>query len=191
MVVYGVALFVFNCYRHWAQLVIQQPGADPVILHSREGVTQGDPLSMVVYGVALLPLTEITRAADKGVLAPFYANDMALDGPADRNAQLLGIRVKHGPNFGYFPEPEKSIHVCDDAEEVEQAGEAFRSRGLTVNLHDGYRYVGGYIRDRERELEWVKPKIAAWVEGVKVLAGFARSYPQTVYAGLVMSLQAE
>eukprot|EP00957_Ditylum_brightwellii_P042162 3193017-Ditylum_brightwellii.AAC.1 len=119
------AHFVFNCYRHWAQLVIRQPGADPVILHSREGVTQGNPLSMMVYGVALLPLAEITRAADEGVLAPFYANDMALDKPADRDAQLLGILVKNGPNFVYFPEPEKSIYICDNAEEVEQAREAF------------------------------------------------------------------
>eukprot|EP00957_Ditylum_brightwellii_P138148 10531197-Ditylum_brightwellii.AAC.1 len=31
------AQFVFNCYRHWAQLVIRQPGSDPVVLHSREG----------------------------------------------------------------------------------------------------------------------------------------------------------
>eukprot|EP00957_Ditylum_brightwellii_P050086 3796325-Ditylum_brightwellii.AAC.1 len=89
-----------------------------------------------MYGVALLPLMEITRAADKGVLAPFYANDVALDGPADRNAQLLGILVKHGPDFGFFPEPEKSIHNCNDAE-----------------------YVGGYIGDREREVKWVKTKI--------------------------------
>eukprot|EP00957_Ditylum_brightwellii_P105953 8081667-Ditylum_brightwellii.AAC.1 len=126
------AHFVFNCYRHWAQLVIRQPRSDPVVLHSREGVTQGDPISMVVYGVALLLLAEITRAADKGVLAPFYANNVALDGPADRNAQLLCILVKHGPDFGYFKEPEKSIHVCNDAEEVEQAREAFKARGLTV-----------------------------------------------------------
>eukprot|EP00957_Ditylum_brightwellii_P138149 10531197-Ditylum_brightwellii.AAC.2 len=128
---------------------------------------------MVVYGVALLPLVEITRTTDKGVLAPFYADNVALDGPADRNAQLLDILVKHGPNFGYFPEPEKIIHVCNNAEEVEQAREAFKARGLTVILHDRYRYVGGYIRDREREVEWVKPNIEAWVEGVKVLAGFA------------------
>eukprot|EP00957_Ditylum_brightwellii_P010332 781175-Ditylum_brightwellii.AAC.1 len=120
---------------------------------------------MVVYGLALLLLAEITRATGKGVLAPFYANSVALDGPADRNTQLLGILVKHGPNFGYFPEPEKSIHVCNNAEEVEQAREAFKARGPTVILHDRYRYVGGYIGHREREVEWVKPKIEAWVEG--------------------------
>eukprot|EP00957_Ditylum_brightwellii_P030888 2340803-Ditylum_brightwellii.AAC.1 len=31
------AQFMFNCYRHWALLVIRQPGAPPAILQSREG----------------------------------------------------------------------------------------------------------------------------------------------------------
>eukprot|EP00957_Ditylum_brightwellii_P039771 3011063-Ditylum_brightwellii.AAC.1 len=35
--------FLFNCYRHWALLVIKRPGEEPILLHSREGVTQGDP----------------------------------------------------------------------------------------------------------------------------------------------------
>ena len=185
------ARFVLNCYRHWAQLVIRQQGGDPIILHSREGVTQGDPLSMVVYGVALVPLAEIIRAADKEVLAPFYADDVGLDGPAGRNAKLMGILVEHGPDFGYFPEPGKSIHVCDDVADMAAAEEAFAARGLSVNLHDGYRYVGGFIGGQQQETEWVKPKVAAWVEGVRILAGFAGRYPQTAYAGLVMSLQAE
>eukprot|EP00957_Ditylum_brightwellii_P122456 9337871-Ditylum_brightwellii.AAC.1 len=33
------ACFLFNCYHHWALLIIQQPSAPPVILHSKEGVT--------------------------------------------------------------------------------------------------------------------------------------------------------
>eukprot|EP00957_Ditylum_brightwellii_P116202 8863407-Ditylum_brightwellii.AAC.1 len=62
---------------------------------------------------------------------------------------------------------------------------------MKVNLHDGHRYVGGYIAGKADKTTWVKPKIAAWVEGVKALTGFATRYPQTAYAGLVMSLQAE
>ena len=36
--------FAFNCYRHWSQLLIRQPGELPVKTLIREGVTQGDPL---------------------------------------------------------------------------------------------------------------------------------------------------
>ena len=38
------ARFAFNCYRHWAQLLLRQPGEPPVTILSKEGVTQGDPL---------------------------------------------------------------------------------------------------------------------------------------------------
>ena len=50
------ARFAFNCYRHWAKLLLSQPGDLPVTILSREGVTQGYPLSMVLYGITLAPL---------------------------------------------------------------------------------------------------------------------------------------
>ena len=52
------AIFAFNCYKYWAQLLLRQPGELPVTILSREGVTQGDPLSMVFFGITLVPLTE-------------------------------------------------------------------------------------------------------------------------------------
>ena len=70
----------FNCYRHWAQLLLLQPGEPPVTILSREGVTQGDPLSMVLYEINLVPLREELRAAYMGILSPFYADDAAFDG---------------------------------------------------------------------------------------------------------------
>ena len=36
--------FAFNCCKHWAQLLIHQPGDPPVTLLIQEAVTQGDPL---------------------------------------------------------------------------------------------------------------------------------------------------
>ena len=35
------ARFAFNSYKHWAQLLLRQPGEPPVTILSREGVTQG------------------------------------------------------------------------------------------------------------------------------------------------------
>ena len=65
------ARFAFNCYKHWAQLLLRQPGELPVRIQSREGFTQGDPLSMVFYRITLVPLAEQLRAADPGLLSPF------------------------------------------------------------------------------------------------------------------------
>eukprot|EP00957_Ditylum_brightwellii_P059953 4551817-Ditylum_brightwellii.AAC.1 len=88
------ARFVFNCYRHWALLIIHQPGQDPVV-HSKEEVTQGDPQAMVTYGITLVLLAEQIRAADAEVMAPFYADDVALDGLVGRNACQLKLLVEH------------------------------------------------------------------------------------------------
>ena len=69
--------FAFNCYRHWAQLLLCQPGEPPVTILIREGVTQDDPISMVLYGITLVPLTEKLKSADMGLLSPFYTDDTA------------------------------------------------------------------------------------------------------------------
>ena len=107
------ARFAFNFYRHWAQLLLRQLGGAPVTILSREGVTQGDPLSMVLYGITLVPLAEELRAADPGLLSPFYADDVAFNGLARRSTQLLNMLMKRGPDWGYFPETAKSLFILD------------------------------------------------------------------------------
>eukprot|EP00957_Ditylum_brightwellii_P000567 44131-Ditylum_brightwellii.AAC.1 len=84
-----------------------------------------------------------------GVLAPFYVDDVVLDGPAVSNALQLSILVMHGPDFGYFPEPDKSIHMCDAREDVEAAKAAFAARGMAVTIHDSHQYVKGFIGGME------------------------------------------
>ena len=62
------AQFTFNCYRHWATLVVRNTeDGSGHFLHSKEGVTQGDPLAMIDYGIGVLPLcTEITLKTEIG-----------------------------------------------------------------------------------------------------------------------------
>ena len=97
------ARFAFNCYKHWAQLLFRQPWEPPVTILSREGVTQGEPLSMVFYRITLVPLVEELLAADLGLLSPFYADIVAFDGLARHSAQLIKLLMKRGPDQGYFP----------------------------------------------------------------------------------------
>ena len=74
--------FAFNFYRHWAQLLLYQPREPPVTILSREGVTHGDPLPVVLYGITLVPLVEELRVADPVLLLPFYVDDAAFNGSA-------------------------------------------------------------------------------------------------------------
>ncbi len=49
--------FAFNWYRHWVCcLVWSELGMQAMVIHSKEGIMQGDCLAMSLYGVALMPL---------------------------------------------------------------------------------------------------------------------------------------
>ena len=63
--------FALNCYMHWEKLLLRQPGEPPVTILIREGVNQGDPLSMVLHGITLVPLSEELRPADSGLYPRF------------------------------------------------------------------------------------------------------------------------
>ena len=79
-------------------LLLRHTGEPPVTILSREGVTQGDPLSMVLYRITLIPLVKELRAADPGILYPLYAEDAAFDVSKRRSAQLLKLLMKMGPD---------------------------------------------------------------------------------------------
>ena len=139
------ARFVFNCYRHWAQLLLCQPGEPPVTILSREGAKQGDPLSMVLYMITLVPLAKGLRATDPVLLSPFYADDTVFHSLARRIAQLLKLLMNRGPDRGCFPDPAKSLFILDTPGQEEAAKREFASEGLELNFFTGSRYPGGYL----------------------------------------------
>jgi len=51
--------FAFNCYRHYVRCLVRNPGSEPSILLSREGVMQGCSQSGILYGLGWLPLVEL------------------------------------------------------------------------------------------------------------------------------------
>ena len=70
------ARFLFNTYRVWSLLVLK--GCSDY-LHSREGVTQGDPLSIFMYAIRTLPLIRsLTNPAQCTQLR--YADDASAGG---------------------------------------------------------------------------------------------------------------
>ena len=72
----GVVQFIFNCYHHWATLVVRNTAdGSGHFLHSKEGVTQGDPLAMIAYGIGVLPLIRDLRRAHPHFMQPWYADD--------------------------------------------------------------------------------------------------------------------
>ena len=49
-------------------------------LYSKEGMTQGDPLAMIAYGIGVLPLIRDLRRSHTRVTQPWYADDAGAGG---------------------------------------------------------------------------------------------------------------
>ena len=99
--------------------------------------------------------------------------------------------MRRGPDWGYFPEPAKSLFISDTPEQEAGAKRAFAAEGLVLNFVSGHIYLGAYLGPQAELEAWVKPQVEAWSHGVKVLAKIARRHPQSAYAGLGMLLQSE
>ena len=79
------AQFTFNCYCHWATLVVRNTeDGSGHFLHIKEGVTQGDPLAMIAYGIGVLPLIRDLRRDHPHVTQPWYTDDGGGRGGASR-----------------------------------------------------------------------------------------------------------
>ena len=59
-------------------------------MHSREGVTQGDPLAMVTYGIGILPLIKWLKEEFPDVNHLWYADDAISLGMLQTSSYILG-----------------------------------------------------------------------------------------------------
>ena len=70
-------------------------------------------MSMAFYAVGLLPLIREVKGVEglKSVLQMWYADDVSAGGCINKLIELFRLLITRGPDFGYFPEPSKSIVV--------------------------------------------------------------------------------
>ena len=132
-------------------------------LFSKEGVSQGDPLSMFAYGIGMLPLIRQLKAEFPVVEQPWYADDAGAGGNFVEIRRFFLKLGEIGPRFGYFPEPSKSILVVRE-HNFEAAKLAFSDLGFKVTM--GSRYLGGFIGEDSALREWIQEKTKFWEEAV-------------------------
>ena len=176
--------FLFNTYRGFARLVLR--GSDEC-LFSKEGVTQGDPLSMLIYAVALLPLVKSLKVKENR-LQTWYADDSACIGNIKEVRSWYDQLAEQGPAYGYFPEPKKSCLIVTPQFE-DEARIVFGDLG--VQIVNGHRFLGGVIGDCMIADDFVRKKVAMWVDCVVKLSKAATKSPQAAYTALSKSLQCE
>ena len=103
-------------------------------------LTQGDPLSMIVYGIRVLPLTRELRGAHPRFTQPLYADDAGTGGKFPNIVEHLRDLQAQVLAQGYYLEPTKSIFLVAPGN-VAQAEEHFQ--GLGIRVVTGHCYMGG------------------------------------------------
>jgi hypothetical protein len=171
-------------------MVVRMRGESAIFILSMEGVAQGDPFAMALYGITLLPLIAHLRRMFPEVLQPWFADDGTMDGEGSQVAACFVELNRVGHMFGYYPEVAKSIAVCPLESEARLKA-IFDEHNLPVTWRRGQRYLGGHIGSKAMETHLVGPIVEEWVHGVKVLSRIAVQYPQAAYHGFATSLQAE
>ena len=69
------------------------------------------PLLVVPYRLVLIPMFEVMRVADLGVLNPWYADDVDMEFTARWESKLLRALMKKFPYHRYFLEPYTLTHL--------------------------------------------------------------------------------
>ena len=176
--------FLFNTYHGYATFLLQDGNK---CLLSKEGVTQGDPLSMMLYAVAVLPLIHSLRAPGKWI-QNWYADDSSCVADLPSLRTWFEELLNRGPAYGYFPEPSKTVLVVGPSD-IQQASELFADLGIKVVT--GGRFLGGFIGEKTLAAEFVSSKVQLWCHCIGQLSDVAEKQPQAAHAALARSLQFE
>ena len=129
--------FVFNSYQGWATLIIRNSNEN---LHSIEGITQEDPLSMFLYAVSTLPLIQSLKGIGSSVQI-WYADNVSACGSLSDLYQWFELLLSES-HFSYVVNPANYCLVVHDSYKCD-AEELFSSLGVSVVCN--HHHLGGFI----------------------------------------------
>ena len=135
--------FLFHTYRGYE------------CIYSKEGVTQGDTLSLCFYAVAVLPLIR-SFASKSNFVQCWYTDDSVCAGKLSQIRLWFDKLTQLGPAYGYFAEPIKSVLVVAPQYE-DVAKDYFKDLGITVS--SSHRFLGGVLCTQEYCRNFLKQKV--------------------------------
>ena len=103
--------FVFNCYFHWSSLVFQNSNGTAIFLHSREGITQGDPLAIIAFSISIIPFIKNLKRYIPNFTELWYANNAGELGTFAIIGTYFNSLTRQRSDRGYHTEPSKSVLI--------------------------------------------------------------------------------
>ena len=123
-------------------------------LLEEEGTTQGDPLSMPMYVISILPL--IRWLASDDVQQVWYADDATGTGKLDVLRGWWDKLEVLGPSFGYYPNPSKTWLITKE-EHLTLAIDTFKNTDFKVTKKGRCR-LGSPLGSKEFVMKAVEEK---------------------------------
>ena len=177
----ALAVIATNTYRKASPLFIDQQ-----TIQSKEGTTQGDSLAMAIYAIAIRPLIDNVQ---NEAMQIWYADDATASGKLSNLKEWWNKLSVSGPDFGYFPNAQKSVVVTKPSH-LEEATRIFAECKMTITT-EGTKYLGTPIGDEAFVNRSIEQKIAEWVKEIKQLSSIAQSEPQAAFAAFTHSVASE
>ena len=179
----SLSTFITNCYQYHSRLFIIG-GAE---IKSTEGTTQGDPIAMFIYAIAIIPLIfrSIEKVQSRSVDAKIaaFADDLAGVG------KLIGLKVlwdeicRIGPKYGYFPEPSKSWLIVKP-KHLNRARNIFSDSSINITT-DGRKHLGAVVGSKLYREDFMSEKVSEWAKEIHKLSEIAKFPPHEAYACFV------
>ena len=175
-----------NVYGRPANLFIRGEN-NQATLKSQEGTTQGDPTAMGWYAISTLPMISFNNSHTQhgehqpaDVHQAWFADDATASGKLKDISVFWENITKVGPNFGYFPNPRKTVIIVKPSA-LEEAEELFKDQGIQITT-DGKRHLGAVLGKPEFRDQYVSSLVNGWCEELSTLAAMAETDPQSAHS---------
>ena len=150
---------LINTYRHHIPLFI-----DGESILSQQGVTQGDPLAMAMYAVAITPL--IYCLTEERLKQVWFADDASAVGKLAGVKSWWNNMTMIGPEHGYFPNSSKTWLIVKE-EHLGEAKQLFHEMGVKIS-HNGKSHLGSEIGSHPFVESFVEDKVSKWKKTLSI-----------------------
>ena len=179
-----MAIYVKNCYYLPSRLFI----IGGYEIKSSEGTTQGDPIAMAIYAIAIIPLIMMIIEATSHLPSTrtrvvAYADDFSAAGSVENLVYWWQTLCDLGPKFGYYPQASKSWLIVKPTV-MTKAKRMFEGTHIQIT-QNGKRHLGAIVGSLAYRNEFLSEKVNRWYNEIRLLSEIARIEPQAAYSCFV------
>ena len=146
----SLAQVLCNTYKAPVRSVIQGEGE----VSSSEGTTQGNPLAMAMYALAMKPLIARLQSHCPTVKQVWYADDATGVASCSDLRAWWDSLLEHGKGFGYHPNASKT-HLIVKEQCLENAKQQFAGTNVNITV-EGKRHLGAAIGARKYTEQYIR-----------------------------------